>query len=168
MMSERIHCIMSIDPGLTGAVAFYFPDIHNRDRISVYDMPVVENGVNPAALRDLIKLHEPNVAVIERVGPMPRDGVAQAWRFSAAYATARVVTAMCNVPQELITPAQWKKAMKLPGGKDNKDKSRGMAMRLFPANHIAFGRKKDASRAEAALLAYHYANMKGLLNVAIL
>jgi len=161
-------CIMAIDPGLTGAIAFYFPEPLTRDRVSVYDMPVVESSVDASALRDLIKLHEPGIAIIERVGPFPRDGVMQAWRFSAAYTTARVVCALSHVPQVLITPASWKKAMKLTGGKDNKDQSRGMAMRLFPANAIVFGRKKDAGRAEAALLAYHYATTKGLLNVAIL
>jgi hypothetical protein len=165
-MNDRTYCILAIDPGLTGAIAFYY--MSQKDRVAVYDMPVVENGVNPAELSALIGRHTPAIAVIERVGPMPRDGVAQAWRFSAAYATARVVVALNNIPQVLITPASWKKAMGLPGGKDNKDRSRGMAMRLFPACAISFGRKKDASRAEAALLAYHYAQTKGLLVVPVL
>ena len=165
-MNDRSYCIMAVDPGLTGAVAFYYPSV--SDHVAVHDMPVVESAVNASALRDLVGDYGPNIAIIERVGPMPRDGVMQAWRFSAAYTTARVVCALSHVPQVLITPASWKKAMKLPGGKDNKDRSRGLAMALFPANAITFGRKKDAGRAEAALLAYHYAHTKGLLNVAIL
>ena len=165
-MRDRSACILAIDPGLTGALAFLY--MTQPDRVAVYDMPVVENAINAAELRDIIGLHVPTIAVVERVGPMPRDGVAQAWRFSGAYHTARTVVALCNIPQVLITPAQWKKAMGLPGGKDNKDKSRGMAMRLFPSCHVSFGRKKDASRAEAALLAYHYAQSKGLLVVPIL
>ena len=147
-------CIMSIDPGLTGAIAIYYPD--NPGRVAVYDMPTVGSAVNAAALHGVIERHAPDVAVIERVGPMPRDGVMQAWRFSAAFTTAQVVCALSNVPIVLITPSQWKKAMKLPGGKAAKDQSRTLAIATFPSCADAFARKKDAGRAEAALLAIYY------------
>jgi len=147
-------CIVAIDPGLTGAIAFYYPE--KPDRVAVHDMPVVGSAVNAAALRLLLERYAPNVAVIERVGPMPRDGVMQAWRFSAAFTTANVVCALSNIPIVLITPSQWKRAMKLPGGKAAKDQARTLAIATFPACSDAFARKKDAGRAEAALLAIYY------------
>ncbi len=147
-------CVLAIDPGLTGALAFYYPD--KPGRVAVYDMPVVGSAVNAAAMRDAIKGFAPDVAVIERVGPMPRDGVMQAWRFSAAFTTAQVVCALGDVPIVLITPSQWKRAMKLPGGKAAKDQARTLAIATFPACADAFTRKKDAGRAEAALLAIYY------------
>ncbi len=41
-------CIMAIDPGLTGAVAYYFPS--TAERVAVDDMPVVNGEVDPHAL----------------------------------------------------------------------------------------------------------------------
>jgi len=48
------------------------------DRIAVYDMPVVDGEINHHELARLIRSFSPDVAWIERVGPMPRDGVRQA------------------------------------------------------------------------------------------
>lgn len=146
-------CILAIDPGITGALAFLYSD--HLDRVATYDMPAIESEVSAAALRDRIQMYEPEIAFIERVGPMPRDGVRQAWRFGSAYTTARVVVALLNIPTILITPAVWKKAMRVNGGADGKNQCRAMATRLFPSCAASFARKKDAGRAEAALLAYY-------------
>ncbi len=105
-------CIVAIDPGVTGALAFYFIDV--PDRVSVLDMPVVDGEVNAHALLDLIKSYEPDIAAIEQVGPMPRDGVRQAWRFSAAYSTAKTVVTVLDIPMTLVTPSLWKKTMRWP------------------------------------------------------
>ena len=67
------NCLLSIDPGVCGAFAFYFPDV--PDRISALDMPLVNGEVNAAAMRDIIDGYKPTSAIIEQVGPMPRDGV---------------------------------------------------------------------------------------------
>lgn len=153
--------ILAIDPGLTGALAFSITP--HFDRVSVYDMPVVNGEVNAPELRDMIAKYRPNVAIIERVNPMPRDGVRQAWRFSAAYTTARVVALLQDIPTSLVTPAQWKKEMKVKGGPEGKEQCRALAIRMFPSCAASFARKKDAGRAEAALLAM-YASNKFRLN----
>jgi hypothetical protein len=46
-------CILAIDPGLTGAMAFYHPEAN--DRVSVYDMPVVGGEINAAGVIRMIK-----------------------------------------------------------------------------------------------------------------
>jgi hypothetical protein len=148
-------CIVAIDPGLTGAMAFYLTDF--PDRVSVYDMPVVDGEINAAALRDKIRTYAPDLAIIEQVGPMPRDGVRQAWRFSAAYTTARVVVALLNIPVVMVTPATWKRAMKVAGGPAGKEECRARAIQMFPACAASFSRKRDQGRAEAALLARYAA-----------
>jgi hypothetical protein len=150
-------CILAIDPGLTGALAFYFPS--NPDHIAVFDMPIVGSEVNAAALRDLIvdSDYKPNRAIIEQVGPMPRDGVRQAWRFSAAYTTARTVVALLNIPAMLVVPGRWKKAMNVKGGSEGKEVCRALAIQSFPCCAASFSRKKDQGRAEAALLALYAA-----------
>ena len=47
--------ISAIDPGVTGALAFYLPDF--PDRVSVLDMPLVDGGINAHALRDMIETY---------------------------------------------------------------------------------------------------------------
>lgn len=155
-------CILAIDPGLSGALAFYYPD-GAGGVVRVYDMPRVENEIDAAALVSIIQKHQPTVAVIEKVGPMPRDGVRQAWRFSAANAVAKTACALLNIPTSLVSPAVWKAGMSVKGGPEGKEQARAMALRMFPACADQFSRKKDAGRAEAALLAYHV-NQKFIFN----
>jgi hypothetical protein len=155
-MSADRFSILAIDPGLSGALAFYYPDAANGT-VKVYDMPRVADEIDPAELSRIISEHSPTVAVIERVGPMPRDGVRQAWRFSAANATAAAVCALLQIPTSRVSAAAWKAGMKLKGGKKSKEQSRLMALQLFPACSDQFSRKKDSGRAEAALLAYFMA-----------
>jgi hypothetical protein len=148
-------CILAVDPGLTGAMAVLMTGI--PDRVAVYDMPVVDGEINHHQLNHMIRSFAPDVAWIERVGPMPRDGVKQAWRFGSAYTAARVVVSLLNIPTTLVTPAQWKKAMKVAGGPDGKEQCRALALQMFPACAEHFSRKKDQGRAEAALLALYAA-----------
>jgi len=147
--------IVAIDPGLTGAMALYATTA--PDRVGVYDMPVVDGEINAHRLSAIIADWKPDLAIIEQVGPMPRDGVRQAWRFSAAYTTARVVVALLDIPVMMVTPASWKRAMKVAGGPAGKEECRALALQMFPACSASFARKKDQGRAEAALLARYAA-----------
>lgn len=145
-------CLAAIDRGLTGAIAFYFP--HTPDRVSVFDMPVVGSEVEHASLARLLRhQHEPAFTLVEQVGPMPRDGAVQAFRFGAAYAVAKVTVGLVGIPMHLATPQLWKKHFRLGGGSEGKEQARALALRLFPVSAEHFSRKKDHGRAEAALLA---------------
>ena len=93
--------ILAVDPGLTGALAFYYPV---KNGVITYDMPRVENEIDAAELVRIIQKHQPTVAVIEKVGPMPHDGVRSAWRFSAANAVAKTACALLNIPTSLVSP----------------------------------------------------------------
>ena len=146
--------ILAIDPGITGALAFL--DIEKPSRVAVFDMPTLDGDVNPHALRDQIQTFMPDHAVIERASSRPKQGIASAWRFSAAYTTACVVVRLMTIPLIVVTPTQWKKALKLPGGKDGKEQARELAIDMFPLCAQHFSRKMDHGRAEAALLAYYY------------
>jgi len=145
--------ILAIDPGLTGAMAYYQTDFY--ENIVVADMPVVDGEINVHQLNYMLRATSFDVAYIERVGPMPRDGVRQAWRFSAAYTAARTVVSLIGIPTKLVAPTTWKKAMKMAGGPEGKEQCRALAIELFPSCAAAFERKKDQGRAEAALLAVY-------------
>jgi len=46
-------CIAGLDPGISGAISFYFPD--QPKIISAYDIPSVNKEINASELYDLIK-----------------------------------------------------------------------------------------------------------------
>jgi crossover junction endodeoxyribonuclease RuvC len=58
-------CILGVDPGISGAIAFYFPGY--PDRVAVEDTPVVDGEVDVATLTSRILQMSPNVAIVERV-----------------------------------------------------------------------------------------------------
>jgi hypothetical protein len=144
-------CILAIDPGLTGAVAFYFPSI--AERVAVDDMPVVNGEVDPHALERRINQLGPTMAFIERQGPQPRDGCRQAFGIGSAFATVKTVAALCHLPIHLVTPSVWKRHHGILAVANPKEASRALALRLFPASAESFSLKKHHGRSDAALLA---------------
>ncbi len=155
-------CIVAIDPGVSGAVAFFFPAA--PERVAVDDMPVVNGEVDPHALRQMLLRYAPTLAVIEVVNAMPSSkagkdgkraamGVQSAFNFGANWAAARTVLALHGAPMHLVLPRTWKLHHRLPGGDEGKEAGRALALRLFPASADRFARKKDHGRADAALMA---------------
>lgn len=141
-------CIMGVDPGLSGAIAFCFsayPKI-----ISVDDMPVIDGRVNPAAIADLVERMRPDGAVIELVGAMPGQGVSSMFRFGHSFGTVCGVVSALRVPVHYVSPVKWKRHF---GLSKDKEESRRRATELWPDHASLFARKKDDGRAEAALLA---------------
>ena len=139
-------CICGIDPGMSGAIAFFFPE---QDRVAVYDMPSANNVVDGAQIARLMQAYRPQQAMIEAVHAMPKQGVSSTFKFGQSYGIVIGAVAASMVPLHLVTPQRWKKHFRL--GAD-KDEGRGLAIRLWPACQH-FSRKKDHGRAVAALLA---------------
>jgi hypothetical protein len=154
--------ILAIDPGITGALAFYVPG--DPPGFNVHDMPVVDGDVNASDLWHIIKYVKPRVAIIEHVHPHPKEGVSSVWRFASAYTTARVVVQLLGIPAILVSPAKWKHAMKLKGGPEGKEQARRLAIETFPDHSQLFSRKKDHGRAEASLLAVYAASLPTIRN----
>lgn len=143
-----IECIMALDPGLSGAVAFYFPS--HPERVSVEDMPVAGGDIDCVTLAGRVRQFNPDIAIVEAVHSMPRQGVSSTFKFGTGFGMIRGVLAALEVPTHLVTPAAWKKHFRL--GAD-KEQARALALRLFPVVGDRFARKKDDGRAEAALIA---------------
>ena len=138
--------VIGIDPGASGALAFYFPD--TPERISVYDMPLVDGEINCGHLAYQIKSYKPDFAIIELVGARPGQGVSSMFKFGVAFGMARATVSTLMIPHRFVTPAKWKKHFNLPA---DKEKARELATQLWPSA-MSFARKKDHGRAEAALL----------------
>jgi crossover junction endodeoxyribonuclease RuvC len=145
-----VSIIMGVDPGISGAVAFYFPMV--PDRIAVNDVPVAGGEINIHELARLIRIHRPTLAVVERVGAMPGNGGVSMFNFGRAYGDVRGVIGAMDVPLHFVTPQKWKKHFGLSA---DKDECRLRAIRVFPAAAESFKLKKHDGRAEAALIALY-------------
>jgi crossover junction endodeoxyribonuclease RuvC len=146
---------IGVDPGLNGAVAILMDDI-----LMVHDMPTVEVVRNGKTKREMsagllhglieqIAFHQ-KVAILERVGAMPGQGVTSVFSFGRSVGIVEGVLAAHEVAMTIVTPQAWQKAMDVRGGKDA---SRARAMEVFPAYATMFKRKMDDGRADAALMA---------------
>lgn len=150
--------VVGIDPGLSGAVAFY-------DRASgaleVADMPTfavksgkkTRNELNAVGFAGLFA-NAGNVAhvFIERVNAMPGQGVVSMFRFGESYGIAQGVVAALRLPISYVTPQKWKATMGLGADKEG---ARKAIVNLMPQHAGFFARVKDAGRAEAALIAIY-------------
>jgi crossover junction endodeoxyribonuclease RuvC len=154
-------CILGIDPGISGAIAFYFPGIPSR--VCAEDVPVAAGEINAAGLAERIRKMRPDVAIVERVSSRPGQGVRSTFKFGAAYGVVCGVLATLEIRCHRVSPAVWKRHFKLPA---DKEASRALALRLFPATAEHFSRKKDHGRAEAALIARYGSEVLGLLGEA--
>lgn len=143
---NKADCIMGVDPGVFGAVAFLFPD---DMRLVVMDIPTVDGQVDAVCVARRIRAMAPTMAIVEKVHSMPKQGVASTFKFGMAYGTVLGTIGALMIPLHLVRPPEWKKAFHL--GAD-KERSRAMAIRLWP-DEDQFTRKKDHGRAEAALIA---------------
>jgi len=140
-------CYMGVDPGNSGAVAFYFPEYPQK--IASLDVPLANGEIDAAALSHLIKGFEPMLAVVELVHSMPKQGVASTFKFGVAYGIARGTIAAMQIPMVLVTPNKWKKFYSLSS---DKEQARARAIQYWPSSDN-FRLKKHHGRAEAALLA---------------
>ena len=148
---------LGIDPGLSGALAFY--DVEDKS-LEIIDMPVTEvtrNGktkreVAAALVASSVAGRKIEFSVIERVGAMPGQGVTSVFSFGKSAGIVEGVLAAYEIPTHLATPQSWQKMFGVRAGKDG---SRDCAMRTFPAYTDYFKRKKDDGRSDAALIALY-------------
>jgi len=147
--------IVAIDPGLSGAIGF----LRNGVYVAVEDMPTVVKGVgsvkrevSPAGLKQLIRKHlvegEEVVAVLEKIGPMPAQGVSSVFSLGDSFGCARSILVSFDFELHQVTPQVWKKSYNLSS---DKEQARALASRLFPTAPLYL--KKHDGRAEAILIA---------------
>lgn len=140
--------ILGIDPGKTGALAMLYKD----GTLYVEDTPSLKKEINAAAVAGIIEEFHPTVAVIENVNSFGM-GRQSAFNFGQGVGVFKGVLAAFGVPYISVTPTKWKRHY---GISSDKEVARATATRLFPTKADLFKRKKDADRAEAALIALWY------------
>jgi crossover junction endodeoxyribonuclease RuvC len=148
--------ILGVDIGATGALATL---TDQGELIDVFDMPCLRDGpknrrtVNAPLLAEIVYKSHADRAFVERVGPRPMEGAVGAFAFGLSAGVVRGCLAAAAIPAVLIQPAQWKRAVGVPPGKDMKDMARSIAINRWPGKAELFKRKMDDGRAEAALIA---------------
>ena len=160
--------VLGIDPGLSGAVAFYTPA---TGHLEIVDMPVFRlsrngkakselNAIELARIVDAAIAGRSAVAFVEQVGAMPGQGVSSVFSFGRTYGTILGVLAANYLDVQLVSPTVWKRHHGIASG-SGKDASRAKATALFPLQSGLFARVKDDGRAEAALIALYGATLQG-------
>ena len=149
---------IGVDPGASGALAALTED---RRIESIIDMPMIKKGLVDGAavarwvgeVRSAYRTDRIVGARVEQVSAMPRQGVASSFNFGSAYGGVVSALHACKVPIDFVTPAKWKRDMKLEAAKDAS--MRMVAMKWPDRVEEYFKRMKDDGRAEAALIALH-------------
>ena len=145
--------VMSIDPGLSGALAVFIDDV----LIDVVDMPTHElsrNGkakrqIAAADLAGIFTQHDPRHVIVERVTAMPGNGATSMFSFGRSFGIIEGIIAAYNISVTYVTPGVWTKGI---GRGLGKDASRARACELYPSHQQRFARVKDDGRADAVLI----------------
>jgi len=160
-----VHFFIGIDPGFLGALAI----VDGSGRAQVHDAPVLtvqskkgktrrEYDLNAVArlLRRFQTLESTkfmSIAVFEKVGSRPDQGVASMWSMGYGSGIWEMALTWARIPYTRVTPLKWKNAM-LEGVGHDKESSILRAQQLFP--HVDLTTARGAfrdGRAEALLLA---------------
>ena len=113
--------------------------------------------VNGAQIYNEILLRTKNVekknikVVIEHVSAMPGQGVTSMFNFGQSFGVLKGVCSAMQLSVHFVRPAKWKKYFNLINAE--KDASRTKAIEIFPYISNQLSRKKDANKADAALIA---------------
>jgi crossover junction endodeoxyribonuclease RuvC len=137
--------IVGVDPGLNGAFAVW----QDGDIIRLDDIPRFEKSLNAYAFQAELARWRIDLAMIEEVGPMPKQGVSSTFTFGRAYGTIEGVFGALQVPVQHVRPRVWQKHFSLTARTSALEK----AVRLFPEWEPGLRRKKDHNRADAILIA---------------
>lgn len=152
--------VLGIDPGHHGGLCWYNTETGG---LVIHDMPITysrgRKGKAEIALPELARLidqyaTDTMAAVIEKVGPMPGQGISSTWAFAEAYMAVKAMVASAFIPMTLVPPQTWKRDLRVPAAKDG---ALARADQLMP-RHCALWRGPRGGlmdgRAESALLAY--------------
>ena len=151
--------IIGIDPGISGAICFF----ENGQVKEVINMPVMADGkknkrqINgPQTYNEILKRinnypKKDIIVVIEQVSAMPGQGVTSMFNFGQSFGVLKGICSAMQLSMHFVRPAKWKKFFNLINAE--KDASRTKAIEIFPYISTQLSRKKDANKADAALIA---------------
>jgi crossover junction endodeoxyribonuclease RuvC len=151
--------VVAIDIGFGGALAGLNDVVQQPRLLWVEDIPVLADApasrrtINGTLLAELVFKSHATRAFVEMVGPHPGEGAVGAFAFGRSRGIVEGVLAAAGIPIIWIAPAQWKRIVGIPPGKEGaKDAARSKAIALWRGEATRFARVKDHGRAKAALI----------------
>lgn len=150
--------VLGIDPGLSGALAFFQLDALGLEAYDVVDMPTISNPYGKGNVVDMHGLaalmsalpFEVAAVYIEVVAAMPNQGAASMFKFGAVSAAPEAMAIALGYRVIKLKPNSWKKEMKLIN--KPKDASLALARDYFPRLGNRLNLAKHEGRAEALLI----------------
>lgn len=152
-------CIVGIDPGNKGALAFLDPE---NARMRVFDMPTfvyettkTRTAIDPYSLVVELGAQPVSSIYLEEVFASSQMGTVSAFNFGQGKGMLLGIAAALQIPVTQVKPAMWKKAMRVPA---DKRAAVQRACQLFPAFTTTFKGPRGGvmdGRAEAALVALY-------------
>ncbi|WNL50795.1 RuvC-like resolvase [Ruegeria phage RpAliso] len=152
-------CIVGVDPGNKGALAFLDPD---GARMWITDMPTFEFEttrkrvkIDPYGIVNACDAQPISAFYMEDVAASPQMGTVSAFSFGEGKGILMGVAAAKGLPLTQVKPTQWKKQMRVPA---DKRAAVQRASQLFPAVSTLFKGPRGGvydGRAEAALIALY-------------
>jgi hypothetical protein len=149
---------VGIDPGITGAIGVI---VENPTYPSVIDVFTYTRCTDNTKQYDFYKMYKwlagyslrYNLEVsVEQQQAMPGQGVSSTFKTGGGYYAWLALCTIATPTFTVVSPRKWKKALGLDS---DKEKSRRLAIELYPELEHMLKRKKDHNRAEALLLAHY-------------
>lgn len=147
--------VAGIDPGLSGALAFYDT---STGEVETIDMPTLTLGktakrrIDEHQLANIFWKRHAGHAFVELVALRPGESGTSALTIGIGFGVIRGTLAAVGMPFTIVTSKAWKAALGVTGDKDN---ARSRASQLLPQASDQWPLKKHDGRAEAALLALY-------------
>ena len=144
--------VLGVDPGASGAVA-----VLGGGRRDLIDMPTAlisvgksqRKRISPELLaHELRSLMPVDVAYVEEVASMPRQGLSSTFTFGQAHGLVLGTLAALGVRIVRVRPQAWQNVVRGRGD------PRPRALELYPHFAAELKRKKDEGRADAILIAH--------------
>lgn len=148
--------IIGVDPGITGAAcAIRIDDMGEPEFMEMFDCPSEPIGtkrrVHVEVLGNWLEKIEPDLAIIENVHNMPKEGSSSSFRFGGTCEAIRTSVALYRIRYRMVAPQTWKPTFHLRGS--DKEASRKKAIEMLPAAAPFLKLKLHHNRADAVLLA---------------
>lgn len=144
--------LIGIDPGIVGAWAV-LNDLGTI--VAIGDLPIAGEGarrsVSAPLFAAVMARYLPTSAIVETVGPMPKQGISSTFKFARSLGIIEGVIGSAHCPISYVSPTVWKRHYQLGS---EKEQARQRAINTWPEKaEQYFARKKDHGRAEACLIA---------------
>ena len=148
---------VGIDPGKSGAAGLLVNGQY-EDHIDWSDGPSVISH-----FQDWLMLYRVDLAVLEKVGSMPGQGVRSTFTFGQNYGWWQGILDASKCTWREVRPQEWQKGL-VPKKKSKEDKPGLLvARRLFP--NAPLSRKKDNGRADGLLMGnWAFRQLKGVIH----